>query len=140
MHPNEDRMKSAKGKRDFLKYAEGEMITPMEGIRAKCYDCQAFFEDIAGVRDCGVKTCPLYPFNPYSSDRSQNKPAQMMQERIKNGEFVFSGFKKKTAENPSAVSPEKEDENMDEEEMEKTWENEETDSVIDDEDEDEEEE
>lgn len=139
MHPHEDRMKSAKGKRDFLKYAEGEMITPMEGIRAKCYDCQAFFEDIAGVRDCGVKTCPLYPFNPYSSDRSQNKPAQMMQERIKNGEFVFSGFKKKATENPSVASPEEEEE-TDEEEMEKIWESGETDSVIDDEDEDEEEE
>lgn len=99
-----DRMKSAKGKRSLLKYASGERITPTEAIRAKCYDCQAYYEDISSVRDCAVKDCPLYPFHPYSSDKTQNKPAMDMKDRIERGEFQFSGFRKKSGEETISVA------------------------------------
>jgi hypothetical protein len=51
-----------------------------------------------------VKDCPLYPFHPYSSDKTQNKPAMDMKDRIEKGEFQFSGFRKKSGEETIPVA------------------------------------
>ena len=66
-------MKKAAGQKSFLKYRSGEPLSPKEAILAKCYDCQSFYMDFSGkTKDCGVKDCPLYPYHPYSSDKSRN--------------------------------------------------------------------
>jgi len=107
----EEHMKNAKGKASLLKFARGEAISPKEGIYAKCYDCQSYYEDITGERDCGVRDCPLYPFFPYSSDRSQNLPSLRMKERIEKGDFRSPFFaKKETQTNNSSDEDEDGDE------------------------------
>lgn len=103
-------MKTAKGKRSLLKFARGERLSHAEAIRAKCYECQAYYEDIASVRDCGIRDCPLYPFHPYSADRSQNKPVMTMKERMAEEGWSFGGFmkKKEDAEELKKEEPEEE--------------------------------
>jgi len=113
MHGNilkdEDRMKSAKGKKPLLKFASGERITPGEAIRAKCYECQAYYEDIVSERDCGVKDCPLYPFHPYSSDRTQNKPSMDMIDRMRKNGVSFGGFGFRKGKETDAQTEKEED-------------------------------
>ena len=107
---NLERMKSAKGKAQFIKFAEGKQISPTEAIRAKCYDCQAYYED-SGNRDCGIHDCPLYPFNPYASDKSQNKPHMAMRERIAAGGMPSGfGFTKKSVVEEAEEAEEAENE------------------------------
>lgn len=66
-------MKKASGQKSFLKYRSGKPLSPKEAIQAKCYDCQSFYIDFSReTKDCGVRGCPLYPYHPYSSDRSLN--------------------------------------------------------------------
>ncbi|MHB9070221.1 MAG: hypothetical protein ACYC54_07610 [Sedimentisphaerales bacterium] len=33
------------------------------GIKAKCLDCCCW--QMGEAKDCGIPTCPLYPYNPY---------------------------------------------------------------------------
>ena len=112
---DEPRMKSAKGKASLLKFVRGEPITPKEGIYAKCYDCQSYYEDITGDRDCHDHDCPLYPFFQYSSDRSQNLPSIRMKERMASGDFQPGFFSKKEGASVEASSfDESEEETPDE--------------------------
>jgi len=59
--------RKAKGRASLLKYLQGEKISKNEAILAKCYDCMGYYAD--GIGDCGVKDCPLYPFNPYKNTK-----------------------------------------------------------------------
>jgi len=54
---------SAKGAREFDKFASGKSLTTKEAILAKCYDCACSYTD--GKIDCMIDTCPLYQFMPY---------------------------------------------------------------------------
>ena len=55
--------KSAKGKMYLLKYLDGVTPTLRGGVLAKCYECTNGYAD--GKIDCGITSCPLYPFMPY---------------------------------------------------------------------------
>lgn len=59
------------GKRFLLAHLGGEAIPPRQAIAAYCYDCTGFYDD--GGKDCGSKTCPLYPFMPYNPNRRKSK-------------------------------------------------------------------
>lgn len=61
--------KECQGKKEYIKFLQGEPVNRTAAIKAKCYDCCGFFED--GRVDCQDPTCPLYPYFPYSSDKSQ---------------------------------------------------------------------
>lgn len=39
---------------------EGKTPSPLKAIRAKCLDCCCM--QPSEVKECSVKTCPLYPF------------------------------------------------------------------------------
>jgi len=54
---------AAKGRADLIRFHSGRRVTPMQAIRAKCYDCMGYYAD--GRKDCGQTTCPLYRFMPY---------------------------------------------------------------------------
>ena len=58
------------GKRFLLAHLGGEAISPRQAIAAYCYDCTGFYD--AGGKDCGSKTCPLYPFMPYNPNRRKS--------------------------------------------------------------------
>ena len=73
----------------LLKYLSGEKLTPMQTIRAKCYECMGGFQD--GKVDCGIDTCPNYPympFNPYRTIGNRNLTAKSrgeIRERLEKG-------------------------------------------------------
>jgi len=46
-------------------YLEGNKLSFLQSIKAKCYECNNGYVD--GIRDCKIKNCPLYPFSPLSS-------------------------------------------------------------------------
>ena len=55
--------KRAQGRTELIKHYEEKPLIRSEAIKAKCYDCMAFYAD--GVISCEIPHCPLFPFNPY---------------------------------------------------------------------------
>jgi len=55
---------AARGRAEVVKFVSGRKLTPMQAIRAKCYDCMGYYAD--GKRDCGALDCPLHRFMPYA--------------------------------------------------------------------------
>ena len=79
----------AKGKSEFIKYLEGDRLTPRQTILAKCYECTNFYAD--GRMDCKISDCPSYPYMPYReggvkptkkvSEEQKEKARQRMTEK-----------------------------------------------------------
>ena len=66
---------SGRGSAFLARYRKGEKsLTRGQSILAKCAECMADYAD--GRVDCGVTTCPLYPFQPYGafSERKTSEP------------------------------------------------------------------
>jgi len=59
--------KYAQGKKEYIKFLNNEKVSRKDVILSKCYSCAGFYEDIE--RDCGITTCPLYPYHPYANER-----------------------------------------------------------------------
>jgi hypothetical protein len=55
--------KKAIGRADLEKFLQGHKTTRAGALKAKCYDCMCGYAD--GIKDCGVSSCPMYPFHPY---------------------------------------------------------------------------
>jgi len=55
--------KSAKGRKELLRHLDGGKLTLRQAVAAQCYSCTGFYAD--GKEDCGLLSCPLYPFMPY---------------------------------------------------------------------------
>lgn len=51
------------GRTQYLRYLQGEKLTYMQAVHAKCAECCCGYAD--GRVDCGVSTCPIYQFMPY---------------------------------------------------------------------------
>jgi len=62
---DEQYMKAADGRQQYIKYLRGERIGYKERCVAMCYWCNGYYAD--GKFDCGVKNCPLYTLMPYKS-------------------------------------------------------------------------
>lgn len=80
--------KALQGKNELIKHYRGKRLTLSQAIKAYCYDCSGYYDGGAG--DCGVPTCPLYPYAPYSnvkapkellSDKSKAKPRTRTKKR-----------------------------------------------------------
>ena len=56
-------MKRGAGRSELHRHLQGKKLKEIEAIKAKCYDCTGGYAD--GLKDCGVKECPLHPFMPY---------------------------------------------------------------------------
>lgn len=50
--------KNARGKKEYIKFLNGEYLSNSEAILAHCYDCSGFYED--GNVLCDDVECPLY--------------------------------------------------------------------------------
>jgi hypothetical protein len=59
----------ARGKKEYMKYLQGERITTGQAVLANCYSCMCGYTD--GKTDCGNKSCPIYPFMPYREGGGQ---------------------------------------------------------------------
>lgn len=69
--------KQSAGKTDYLRFLRGERISLLAAVKAKCFDCCAYFE--VGREDCGVEDCPLYPWMAYGKI-AKGKPKRAMSE------------------------------------------------------------
>lgn len=68
----------AVGKKELIKYVNGESLTPRESLLANCYMCTGYYAD--GRIDCKTSNCPVYPYMPYSSKPA---PKKKMSEKAK---------------------------------------------------------
>ena len=59
------------GRTELIRHLKGERNCASAAIKAKCFDCCAYYED--GKVDCGVKDCPLYPWMPYRTEKGPKK-------------------------------------------------------------------
>jgi len=59
--------KAAKGRSELFKHLSGKRLTRGEAVLAKCYECEAYYQD--GKEPCPVRSCPLWPFNAYTKDK-----------------------------------------------------------------------
>ena len=64
----------ARGKKEYMKYLRGERITTGPAVLANCYSCMCGYVD--GKRDCGNRSCPIYPFMPYREGGAQKLRAE----------------------------------------------------------------
>jgi hypothetical protein len=75
---DEDLLRSAKhgkaraGKRELIKWLEGDKLTWGKAIKAKCYDCSGMGDS----GECDLESCPLLPFSPYNSQRKAHARAR----------------------------------------------------------------
>jgi hypothetical protein len=58
----------ARGNKEFKSHQMGGRLTKRQAILAKCADCMGNYVD--GRIDCEMPECPLYPFSPYGSFKS----------------------------------------------------------------------
>ena len=85
--------KSFKGALEMEKYLEGKKLTPLESIRAKCYDCLGYMVD--GGMDCEIPDCSLYPFMPYGKIKRKNTRILTDEQRKEMGVRLRKSLKRK---------------------------------------------
>lgn len=59
---NVERWPRRAGKRDLLRFIDGEKLTRSEAIQATCYECTCG----ESSDPCNVETCPLIQFCPWN--------------------------------------------------------------------------
>jgi len=59
------------GRTELIRHLKGERNCASAAIKAKCFDCCAYYED--GKYDCEIKGCPLYPWMPYRTEKGPKK-------------------------------------------------------------------
>lgn len=92
--------KQGAGRSEYLRFLRGERISILAAVKAKCFDCCAYFED--GREDCGVEDCPLYPWMAYGKARRERPKRELSEAQKANLER--NGWKKgRNTPNPRDV-------------------------------------
>jgi hypothetical protein len=90
-----EKAKLAVGRNEYLRYLNKETITMGQAVKAKCFDCCAYYED--GKVDCTVRDCPLYPWMPFG----KGKESRPKKERTEAQERAIEALKKRKRINPT---------------------------------------
>jgi hypothetical protein len=78
--------KVVKGRQELINHLVGKQLTAREAMKAQCYLCMGYHSDGRNLQDCEEKTCPLYPYNPYSSTPvPKKKVSEKLIENIRKG-------------------------------------------------------
>lgn len=86
--------KAYQGRNELLKYLKGGKLTIRQAAKAKCYECEAYYQD--GKQSCAISTCPLQPWNAYRVGGAQKsrvmseEQKKATRERLKNARFASS--------------------------------------------------
>ncbi len=67
----EKKRRKKRGEGEYQLYLSGGKLSYKKAILAKCYECMNRYVD--GLCDCGIRTCPLYPFMPYNPGRRKGR-------------------------------------------------------------------
>jgi hypothetical protein len=70
--------KAFQGRQELIRHYQGKRLTLAEAIKAHCYECTGYYDD--GAEDCGIPSCPLYPYAPYSDMKA---PKRLLSEESK---------------------------------------------------------
>jgi hypothetical protein len=63
--------KTARGKKELIKYLEGGRLTLRQAVNAHCFSCLGYFAD--GKVDCKMSKCSLHPFMAYNKNKLNRK-------------------------------------------------------------------
>ncbi|MBW2543950.1 MAG: hypothetical protein JRD43_00480 [Deltaproteobacteria bacterium] len=74
---------TARGKAELLKYLEGGRLTRKEAMLAKCFECCNGYAD--GKADCGIESCPIYPYMPFSTRKITSGRKLTPEQRVEVG-------------------------------------------------------
>jgi len=75
---------TARGKQELLKYLGGGKLTRKEAMLGKCFECTNGYAD--GKVDCGIESCPLYPFMPFGACKNTTGRKLTPEQRVQVGE------------------------------------------------------
>ncbi|MBW2645073.1 MAG: hypothetical protein JRE23_02640 [Deltaproteobacteria bacterium] len=87
---------TAQGKRELLKYLAGGKLTRKETMLAACYECMNGYAD--GKVDCGIESCPMYPYMPFSAHKTTSGRKLTPEQRVEAGERLKKARKHKLKE------------------------------------------
>lgn len=90
--------KAFQGKNELIRHYRGKRLTIAQAVKAYCYDCSGYYND--GAEDCGIPTCPLYPYAPYSNVKA---PKKLLSD--KNKPKARTRIKKHKVDHLSALLP-----------------------------------
>lgn len=74
--------KQGAGKAEYLRFLRGEKVFLLAAVKAKCFDCCAYYED--GREDCGVEDCPLNPWMTYGKARRERLKRELSEAQKAN--------------------------------------------------------
>ena len=75
---------TAQGKTELLKYLGDGKVTRKEAMLAKCYECTNGYAD--GKVDCGIESCPLYPYMPFGACKNTCRRELTPEQRAEVGQ------------------------------------------------------
>ena len=84
---------TAQGKTELLKYLGEGKVTRKEAILAKCYECTNGYAD--GKVDCGIESCPLYPYMPFSACKNTSRRKLTLEQRAEVAERLTQARKQR---------------------------------------------
>jgi hypothetical protein len=87
--------KSARGRRELLKYYQGKKLSANASIKAFCYECMGYHNNPGEDKDCENPICPHYPYTPYSSAKKPEGKAMTTEEKTNLVELLSKGRRKK---------------------------------------------
>jgi len=83
---------SSRGKTLYLKYLDGERLSPSQAILSGCFCCMNGFQD--GRNSCEIPECPLFPWMPYNrQERQKARKGKKLSEEHKKK--LLAGKKKR---------------------------------------------
>lgn len=89
---------SKKDRREAIRKAVPQALTPMKAIREKCIDCMCGYK--SDVEKCQIRGCSLWPyrfgFNPYVEPRPA--PQLTEQQKVANAARLREAAAKRRAE------------------------------------------
>ena len=86
---------TARGKREYLAFLQGQHLTMKQRVLANCYECTGMYTD--GREDCEIATCTFHVYMPYRKDGavkvrtvSEETKAKLREARLQRGENIKS--------------------------------------------------
>lgn len=69
-----------KGRKEFVKFLQGEVLTMKQSHLANCYQCSGYYESFGSDKDCKNPACPAYFYMPYRDKKKDHihRPVRVM--------------------------------------------------------------
>lgn len=70
----------ARGKKEYIMFLQGKVLTMKQSHLASCYGCSGYYEGMGNDKDCRNPVCPTYFHMPYRNKKKdhQQRPQRTM--------------------------------------------------------------